>query len=174
MTVRFLHGKMPVVIDTGLNLIDVRDCAEGHLLAADHGRVGQRYILGCKNMALMQIGQALGKISGLKPPSGHIPYFVAYTAAWFNTKWYLMRGKTPTISLESVRMGKKKMWVRCDKAIRELKLPQTPPEEALTRAVHWYWQNGYAPMPKGIKMPPTFVYPPGRPVEQSALDRAQK
>jgi dihydroflavonol-4-reductase len=144
MTVRFLKRKMPFVIDTGLNLIDVHDCAEGHLLAAEKGRIGQRYILGCKNMTLMEIGQALGKISGLKPPRGRIPYFVAYLAAWFDTKIALSRGKTPGISLESVRMGKKKMWVRCDKAIQELKLPQTPPEEALARAVHWYRQHGYA------------------------------
>lgn len=144
MTVRFLKGKMPAVIDTGLNLIDVRDCAEGHLLAAEKGRVGERYILGCQNMTLMQIGQTLGKVSGLPGPKMHLPYFVAFMAGWFDTKLSMMRGKTPSISLESVKMAKKKMWVKCDKAIRELGLKQTPPEEALARAVAWYRENKYA------------------------------
>ena len=143
MTVRFLKGKMPAVIDTGLNLIDVRDCAEGHVLAAEKGRVGERYILGCQNLTLMQIGQILAKVSGLRGPSMHLPYFVAYLAGWFDTKLSLMRGKTPSISLESVKMAKKKMWVKCDKAIKELGLPQTPPEEALARAVAWYRENKY-------------------------------
>jgi len=150
MIVRFLQGKMPAVIDTGLNLIDVRDCAAGHLLAADKGKIGERYILGCKNMSLMDIGQALGKISGLPAPKRHIPYAVAYMAGWVNTKFSLMLGKTPTISLEGVRMAKKRMWVECGKAIRELGLPQTPPEEALARAVHWYRQNGYAAAGKTV------------------------
>ncbi|HLX61757.1 MAG TPA: hopanoid-associated sugar epimerase [Planctomycetota bacterium] len=144
MIVRFLKRKMPAVIDTGLNLIDVRDCAEGHLLAAEKGRVGERYILGNKNMTLMEIGQALAKISGLPAPAMHLPYFVAFTAGWLNTKFALMRGKTPTISLESVKMARKKMWVSCEKAIKELGLPQTPPEEALSRAMAWYRENKYA------------------------------
>jgi dihydroflavonol-4-reductase len=143
MIVRFLKRKMPAVIDTGLNLIDVRDCAQGHLLAAQRGKVGQRYILGCKNMTLMEIGQALGKISGLPAPGFKLPYAVAYTAGWFDTKFSLLRGKTPSISLEGVRMARKKMWVECNKAIKELGLPQTPPEEALARAVAWYRENGY-------------------------------
>ncbi|MEI6234893.1 MAG: hopanoid-associated sugar epimerase [Planctomycetota bacterium] len=143
MTVRFLKGKMPAVIDTGLNLIDVRDCAEGHILAAEKGRVGERYILGCQNLTLMQIGQILSKVSGLPGPKMHLPYFVAYLAGWINTKGSLLLGKTPTISLESVKMAKKKMWVTCDKAIKELGLPQTPPEEALARAVAWYRENKY-------------------------------
>ena len=143
MIVRFMKRKMPAVIDTGLNLIDVRDCAEGHVLAAEKGRIGERYILGCKNMTLMEICQALGIISGLPAPTSHIPYPVAYMAGWVNTKFNLMLGKTPTISLEGVRMARKRMFVTCDKAINELKLPQTPPEEALARAVAWYRENKY-------------------------------
>lgn len=143
MIVRFLRRKMPAVIDTGLNLIDVRDCAQGHVLAAERGKIGERYILGCKNMTLMEIGQALGKISGLPAPGFKLPYAVAYMAGWFDTKFSLMRGKTPSISLEGVKMAKKKMWVECSKAIQELSLPQTPPEEALARAVAWYRENGY-------------------------------
>jgi dihydroflavonol-4-reductase len=91
----------------------------------------------------MEIGQALGKISGLPAPGFKLPYAVAYTAGWFDTKFSLLRGKTPSISLEGVRMARKKMWVECNKAIKELGLPQTPPEEALARAVAWYRENGY-------------------------------
>ena len=144
MIVRFLKRKMPAVIDTGLNLIDVHDCAEGHVLAAEKGRIGERYILGCRNMTLMEICQALGKISGVPPPTRHIPYALAYTAGWFNTKFALLIGKTPTISLEGVRMARKRMWVDCSKAVKELNLPQTPPEEPLARAVAWYRENKYA------------------------------
>ena len=144
MIVRFLKRKMPAVIDTGLNLIDVRDCAEGHVLAAEKGRIGERYMLGCKNMTLMEIGRALGKLSGLPPPKMHLPYFVAYLAGYFDTTISLARGKTPGISFESVKMARKKMWVDCSKAVKELNLPQTPPEEALGRAIAWYRQNKYA------------------------------
>jgi len=145
MLLRFLRRKMPAVVDTGLNLIDVRDCAQGHLLAAERGRVGERYILGCRNMTLLEIMQSLSRLSGIPAPRFRLPYAVAYTAAWFNTKFSLALGKTPTISLEGVRMAKKKMWVDCGKAVTELGLPQTPPEEALARAVRWYRENGYAP-----------------------------
>ncbi|GMV81197.1 MAG: epimerase [Planctomycetota bacterium] len=144
MIVRFLRRKMPAVIDTGLNLIDVRDCADGHLRAAERGRTGQRYILGCRNQTLLDICQSLGRITGLKPPSVTMPWFVAYLAGFFDTKISLLRGKTPSISLESVRMAKKRMFVDGSKAVRELALPQTPPEEALSRAVQWFRANGYA------------------------------
>jgi len=143
MIVRFLKRKMPAVIDTGLNLIDVRDCALGHLLAAERGRTGQRYILGCRNMTLMEICQALAAITGLAAPTMHLPYAVAYLAGWFDTRLSLLRGRTPSISLEGVRMARKRMWVASNKAVRELSLPQTPPEEALARAVAWFREKGY-------------------------------
>jgi dihydroflavonol-4-reductase len=143
MIVRFLKRKMPAVIDTGLNLIDVHDCAVGHLLAAERGRTGQRYILGCRNMTLMEICQALSKITGLAAPRVHLPYAVAFLAGWFNTKFSKLMGKTPTISLEGVKMARKRMWVQNDKAVRELSLPQTPPEEALGRAVTWFKEKNY-------------------------------
>jgi dihydroflavonol-4-reductase len=142
--VRFLRRKMPVVVNTGLNLIDVRDCAQGHLLAAERGRIGERYILGCKNMSLLEICQALSRASGVKAPSATLPYACAYLAAWVNTKFSRLIGKAPTISLEGIRLAKKKMWVDCGKAVKELSLPQTPPEEALARAVAWYREHGYA------------------------------
>jgi len=143
MILRFLKRKMPAVVDTGLNLIDVRDCAAGHLLAAERGRVGERYLLGCKNMTLLEITQALSRLSGVPAPRFRLPYAVAYLAAWCDTKLSLLLRHSPGISLEGVRMARKKMWVECGKAIKELGLPQTPPEEALARAVEWYRKNGY-------------------------------
>ena len=144
MIVRFLKRKMPAVIDTGLNVIDVRDCAEGHLLAAERGRTGQRYILGCRNMTLQDICQSLASISGLPPPRLQLPYFMAYVAGWVDTKVSLALHKSPSISLEGVKMARKRMFVDCSKAVRELSLPQTPPEEALGRAVAWFKEKGYA------------------------------
>jgi dihydroflavonol-4-reductase len=141
--VRFMKRKMPAVIDTGLNLIDVRDCAVGHLLAAERGRTGQRYILGCRNMTLLEICETLAKITGLSAPKIHLPYAVAFMAGWFSTKTSLLFGKTPSISLEGVKMARKRMWVVNDKAVKELSLPQTPPEEALGRAVAWFKEKGY-------------------------------
>ncbi len=140
---RFLKRRMPAVVDTGLNLIDVRDCAEGHVLAAERGRTGERYILGCRNMTLMEICQALSKITGLPAPTTTLPYFVAYLACFFNTKVSLMLGKTPTMSFEGIKMARKRMWVDGSKAVKELALPQTPPEEALARAVSWFKEKGY-------------------------------
>jgi len=144
MIIRFLTGNMPAVVNTGLNLIDVRDCALGHLLAAEKGRVGERYILGCQNLTLLQICEILGRITFQRPPRLHLPYFIAYAAAWFDTKFSHLRRKEPSVSLEGVKMARKRMWVDGAKAVRELGLPQTPPEEALARAVVWFRQNGYA------------------------------
>ena len=140
---RFLKRKMPAVVDTGLNLIDVRDCAMGHLLAAERGRTGERYILGCRNMTLMDICKTLGKITNLPAPSVTLPYFVAYLACFFNTKFSLLFGKTPTMSFEGIKMAKKRMWVDNSKAVKELALPQTPPEDPLAQAVQWFRAHGY-------------------------------
>lgn len=143
MILRFLRRKMPAVIDTGLNLIDVRDCAKGHLLACERGRTGQRYILGCKNLPLVEIARTLARITGLPAPKVELPYAVAWLAGWLDTTISLRRGKTPSISFEAVRMARKRMFVDAAKAVRELALPQAPPEEPLARAVEWFRANGY-------------------------------
>lgn len=140
---RFLQRKMPAYVDTGLNLIDARDCAEGHLLAAERGKPGERYILGCRNMTLREICEALAKITGLPAPKIRLPYFVAYMACWFDTKISGLRGRTPEMSLEGIRMAKKKMFVDASKAVKELGLKQTPPEEPLARAVEWFREKKY-------------------------------
>jgi dihydroflavonol-4-reductase len=139
----FLKGAMPAFIDTGLNLVDVKDVAEGNLLACERGRPGERYILGCENVTLAQILERLAKITGQPAPTLKLPYFVAYAAGVASTGWARITGKAPMAPLDAVRMAKKKMWVSIAKAKRELGYTPGPVDAALTRAAEWFQQNGY-------------------------------
>ena len=134
----FINGKMPAYIDTGLNLVDARDVALGHVLAAERGRDGERYILGCENLTLKQILDRLAKITGLKAPTVRLPYAVAYAAGVVTTGWAAVSGQTPMAPLEAVKMAKKKMFVSHAKASRELGYAPGPVDEALKRAVEWF------------------------------------
>jgi dihydroflavonol-4-reductase len=134
----FLNGAMPAFIDTGLNVVDVRDTAEGHLLACERGRSGERYILGSENLTLAQILQKLAKIAGRKAPSTKLPYAVAYCAGACSTAWAGLTGRPPRVPLDAVRMAKKKMWVTHAKAARELGFQPGPADQALARAVSWF------------------------------------
>ena len=134
----FLNGAMPAFIDTGLNVVDVRDTAEGHLLAADRGRIGERYILGSENLTLAQILQKLAAITGRRAPTIRLPYAIAYCAGACSTAWAQISGKPPRVPLNGVRMAKKKMWVSHEKAVRELGFKPGPAEIALRRAVEWF------------------------------------
>jgi dihydroflavonol-4-reductase len=133
----FLNGDMPAFIDTGLNVVDVRDTAEGHLLACERGRAGERYILGSENLTLAQILEKLAAITGRKAPSVRLPYAVAYLAGAASTAWAEITGNPPRVPLEGVRMARKKMWVSHAKAGRELGFRPGPAETALRRAVEW-------------------------------------
>lgn len=144
----FLKGAMPAFIDTGLNLVDVKDVAEGNLLACERGRSGERYILGCENVTLAQILQRLAKLTGLPAPSVKLPYFLAYAAGVASTGWARITGKPPMAPLDAVRMAKKKMWVSIAKAQHELGYAPGPVDAALARAVDWFQQNGYV-APRG-------------------------
>jgi dihydroflavonol-4-reductase len=141
IVVDFLNGDMPAFIDTGLNVVDVRDTAEGHLLACERGRTGERYILGSENLTLAQILQKLAKITGRKAPTTQIPYALAYTAGVFSTAWAELTGRPPRVPLEGVRMARKKMWVSHEKARRELGFEPQPADAALQRAVEWIGKN---------------------------------
>jgi dihydroflavonol-4-reductase len=134
----FLQGKMPAYIDTGLNLVDARDVALGHVLAAERGRDGERYILGCENLTLKQILDRLSAITGKKAPSIQLPYGVAYVAGVVTTAWARGFGGTPLAPLEAVKMARKKMFVTHEKASRELGYAPGPVDEALQRAVEWF------------------------------------
>jgi dihydroflavonol-4-reductase len=138
----FLNGKMPAYLDTGLNLIDVTDCARGHILAEEKGRPGERYILGNRNMSLKEILLALEKITGVKAPSVKMPYWVAYAAGLAcETLSNLVTKTPPTIPLAGVKMAKYFMYFDSSKAIRELGLPQNSVENALSQSVKWFQEN---------------------------------
>jgi dihydroflavonol-4-reductase len=144
--VDFLNRKMPAYLDTGLNWVHVRDVAVGHILAAERGKIGERYILGNAqgNWTMAEAFAVLEKISGVPAPRMRIPYFVAWLAAQVDERISGVTGKPPKAPLAGVRMAKYKMFFNPAKAIRELGLPQTPPQQALADAVEWFRTNGYA------------------------------
>jgi dihydroflavonol-4-reductase len=143
IVVDYLKGAIPAFVDTGLNLVDVEDTSEGHLLALERGRAGERYILGCENLTLEQILTRLADISGGKAPRWRIPYPVAYMAGLASTGWANLTGVEPRAPLDAVRMARKKMFVSPDKAKRELGFKPGPVDGALRRAVDWFRANGY-------------------------------
>jgi dihydroflavonol-4-reductase len=145
IVVDFLKRKFPAYVETGLNLVDVRECARGHIAALEKGRSGERYILGGEDLTLKQILDTLGAISGLPSPTVKLPYFVAYAAgAVDQTVSGRLLGREPRATVETVRMGKKKMWASSAKAERELGWKTVSAEPALRRAVEWFRDNGYA------------------------------
>jgi len=139
----FLKGALPAFIDTGLNLVDVRETAEAHLLAAERGRPGERYIVGSENLTLAGILQKLARLTGREAPSVKLPYAVAYAAGVVTTGWARLTGRPPLAPLDAVRMAKKKMFVSIEKARKELGFSPGPVDVALGRAVEWFQANGY-------------------------------
>lgn len=139
----FLNGKMPAYVETGLNVVDARDTALGHLLACERGRPGERYILGSENLTLAGILEKIGAIAGLAAPRRKIPHAVAFAAAVASTGWARLSGVPPRVPLDAVRMSRKKMWVSHAKAARELGFAPGPADNALAHAVEWFRANGY-------------------------------
>lgn len=139
----FLKGKIPAFVDTGLNVVDVHECALGHVLALERGRRGERYILGSENLHLREILARLAAITGRKAPTTQIPHFVAYAAGWFSTTLASLTGGEPAVPLDAVKMAKKKMFASSEKARRELGYEPTSATPALRRAVEWFQGNGY-------------------------------
>lgn len=148
--VDFLRGKMPAYVDTGLNLVAVEDVATGHLLAAQRGREGERYILGYRNMTLKEILDVLARISGRRPPRVRLPHAAAYMAGLADTLVSRLRGREPQIPLDGVRMSRHKMFVDSSRAVRELGFTPGPVEAALDRAVRWYSDHGYGVVLGGL------------------------
>lgn len=144
IVVDFLKDRMPAYIDTGLNIVDADDTAAGHLLAAERGRVGERYILGAENLTLGEILQRLAVIAGKRAPRMKIPYAVAYAAGVASTAWANLTGNEPLAPLEGVKMARKKMFASHAKASRELGYAPGSAGTALEKAVRWFRENGYA------------------------------
>jgi len=143
IVVRFARGAMPAYVDTGLNLIDVRDCAAGHRLAYERGRRGERYILGNENMGLREILRRLAEITGRSVPRLRLPVAVPLAYAAIGEYILAPLGRAPDVSLESVRMAKGQMYYDARKAVRDLGLPQSDVTAALADAVQWFSERGY-------------------------------
>ena len=148
LVVDFLCGRMFATLDTGLNLVHVRDVARGHLLAAERGRVGEKYILGNQDLSLAEIFGMLAGLTGRPAPRLRLPYALAWCGALGMEAAARLSGRPPRASLTAVRMARKRMYFSPAKAVRELGLPQTPVETALREAVEWFTARGYAIIPE--------------------------
>jgi dihydroflavonol-4-reductase len=141
--VDFLNGRMPAYVETGLNWVPVEDVAEGHWIAAERGRVGERYVLGGRNMLLKEILDILARISGRPSPRVRLPHAVAMAAGYADQVYSRMFNRQPRIPLEGVRIARHKMFVDCSKAVQELGFHAGSVDAALERAVNWYEENNY-------------------------------
>jgi len=141
--VDFLCHRMPAYVQTGLNVVPVEDVARGHLLAAERGRIGERYLLGGRNMTLKEMLDALAAITGQRAPRLCLPWHAAMAIGYADQLVARVRGREPRIPLDGVRMARHRMWVNCTKAERELGFRAGPVEAALERAVEWYRHEGY-------------------------------
>jgi len=139
----FLNGKMPGYVETGLNFVGVEECAVGHLLVAEKGKVGERYLLGGENLTLKAMLDALSRITGLAAPRLRIPHGLALGVAYANTAFSRLIGREPGIPVEGVKIARHMMFVDCSRAKRELGFQPGPVAAALDRAVRWYEANGY-------------------------------
>jgi dihydroflavonol-4-reductase len=148
----FLNGKMPGYVETGLNFVGVEECASGHLLVAEKGKVGERYLLGAENLTLKQLLDALSKITGLPAPKWKIPHGVALGVAYMNTAFSRLVGHQPQIPVEGVKIARHMMFVDCGKTQRELGFKPGSVAAALERAVRWYLDNGYVTKQRAKKM----------------------
>jgi len=145
IVVDFLKRKFPAYVDTGLNLVDATECARGHVEAFQKGRAGERYILGGENLTLKQILDRLAAITGLPSPTVKLPYVFALAAGVVDeTVTGRILGREPRATIDTVRMGRKKMFITSAKAERELGWRSVPVDGALQRSVDWFRANGYA------------------------------
>src|SRR5437762_12280719 len=150
--VDFLNGKMPGYVETGLNFVSVEECAAGHLLLAEKGKVGERYLLGGENLTLKAMLDTLAKITGLRAPSLKIPHGLELAVAYANTAFSRLLGREPGIPIEGVKIARHMMFVDCSRAQRELGFKAGPVAAALERAVRWYEANGYIAKSRAKRM----------------------
>ena len=148
----FLNGKMPGYVETGLNFVGVEECATGHLLVAEHGKTGGRYLLGAENLTLKQLLDTLAKITGLPAPAMKIPHGVALSVAYIESAFSRLIGREPQIPVEGVKIAQHNMFVDCSRTQRELGFQPGSVTAALERAVRWYQANGYVKTGRAKKM----------------------
>jgi dihydroflavonol-4-reductase len=135
-------GRMPAYVDTGLNIVHVDDVAAGHLLAYERGRPGERYILGGQDMSLREILELIARLEGRNPPRVRLPYGVVLPIAYLAEGFARLTGRSGRITLEGVRMSRKKMFFSSAKAVRELGYRWRPPVQAFEDAIRWFRDNG--------------------------------
>ena len=152
IVVDFLNGKLPGYVETGLNFVGAEECAAGHLLVAEKGKVGERYLLGGENLTLKQMLDVLSKITGLRAPAWKIPHSLALGVAYMSTAFSRLIGGEPQIPVEGVKIARHKMFVDCSRAQRELGFQSGSVAAALERAVRWYGANGYVKPGRARKM----------------------
>ncbi len=150
----FLNGKMPGYVETGLNFVAVEDAAAGHLLVAETGRVGERYLIGAENLTLKQLLDILARITGRPAPRWKIPHGLALLAAYADTFFSRLRGREPQIPVEGVKIAQHMMFVDCSRARRELGFAPSPVAAALERAVQWYEEHGYVKARRAQRLSP--------------------
>ncbi len=143
VVVDFLNGRIPAYVDTGMNVVDVRDVAAGHILAAEKGRAGERYILGGENVTMRELLERLAAVSGHRAPRLRLPYAPILALAGFNEAVCRITGREPRMTRDTLRMSRHAMFYSPAKAVRELGLSQRPIEAALSSAVAWFTANGY-------------------------------
>ena len=155
MVLDALHGRLFATIDTGLNLVHVRDVAQGHLLAESRGRAGEKYILGHAegNLSLAAIGRLISEVSGSRAPRVRVPYALAWCAAACSEGFARLTGGAPKVPLDAVRMARKRMYFDPGKAIRELGLPQSSVRDAVSDAVEWFSRHGYVRLSGMTRVP---------------------
>src|SRR5580693_1520347 len=148
----FLNGKMPGYVETGLNFVGVEECAAGHLLISEKGKVGERYLLGGENLTLKAMLDVLSNITGLPAPRLKIPHGLALGVAYANTLFSRLMGREPGIPIEGVKIARHMMFVDASRAQRELGFKAGPVSAALERAVRWYEANGYIAKSRAKRM----------------------
>ena len=151
----FLNGKMPGYVETGLNFVGVEECAAGHLLVAEKGKIGERYLLGGENLTLKQVLDLLAKITGLRAPKLKIPHGLALGVAYANTAFSRLLGREPQIPVEGVKIARHMMFVNTTRARKELGFRSGSVAAAFERAVRWYTENGYVSPSRAKKIAAT-------------------
>ena len=143
MIIDVVNQKMPGYIDGGINIIDVEDVARGHIHAAQKGRVGERYLLGNRNLTVHDYLKLIADIAGVKAPSIKLPYSIALALGHIFEGVSFITKKPPIVTASEVRIGRMTEWYDCSKAVNELGLPQTPIEQTIRKALNWFEENGY-------------------------------
>ena len=143
LIVDIANGEMPGYIEGAINVIDVEDVARGQLLAAQKGRIGERYLFGNENLFVGEFFDLIAEIAGVKPPKRKIPYRIALFLGYLFQLGSHITNKPPIVSVSQVRLGNMGEHFNCSKALNELGLPQTPIKKTVEKAINWFRENGY-------------------------------